>query len=458
LSTIILSKFILIGLFIVTLFNLSFSNQINKSELTPIYIKKINFYSNKKNKEQFYNHFIKLQVGDKYDTTEVYYSIRRLEELKQFSWIKLIEEFDRDSVTLDYYINEAKKIIVEPYGNFIAKPDTLLNQVFISLNLMLKNPFYRNNVFFINGAHSLPFGYSNIPTIVRDLQYSKLSAGFYNEYFTKYFFTGRIFANYSYMSSPQIAGVDEKYLSFNLNIGKRFGLTKLDIQCSYFDRESFSLNLEQNFLSHNRYPRLSLNWLYDNRSSSMYYSEKTMFELNLMKYGLGKIDSLGVDFYKVNVISKFVTSVSNFKFLTNLYLSRIFLIEKISIDQYLYAGGLYTNRGYYTNTLPMFSDILGTKNLGAKQYDGFQTELRYSFARFGPLKNFFLNYLSSFLDAAIWFDYTSVVLENKRELSYYSYGTGLRLYGNVLNTYWNFDVSYNKQNKYLLSVTNGINF
>ena len=432
---------------------------VESSDSSAVFIKKINYFSNKEGKEHYYSHFVKLKLGEKYDTTSVIHSVRRLEELDQFSRIKLVEYFEGDSVTLNYYLNESKKIKVKPHGDFIAKPDTVINQAYASLTFTLKNLFRRNSSFFLKVSHSLPVGYSNIPIIVRKYKYQQLSLGFFNEYLTKLFFTTSLYGNYSFTSSSVIHNVDEQFYSLNANMGKRFGYNKIDFQYAFFDRQSFIHNQENRPLSHNRYPRLTANWFFDNKSSEHYYAKRTTFNAGIMKYGLGEIDTLEVDFGRFYANSKFVSSLGDFKFMTNLYVTQLFMIEKISVDQYLYAGGLQTNRGYLKNSLPNpYGDKVGSDSYGAKYYDGFQVEARYHLTRLGPFQNFFGNHFSSFWDAALWVDYTRVKMMDKEEDNYYSYGTGIRAYNNKIHAYISVDASLNKEEKFLISVTNGLHF
>ena len=70
------------------------------------YIKEVNYFSNVKGKEKFYDHFVRISKGTKYTKHDSYMSLRRLQELKQFSFVKLVEEFEKDSVVLNFYITK----------------------------------------------------------------------------------------------------------------------------------------------------------------------------------------------------------------------------------------------------------------------------------------------------------------------------------------------------------------
>ncbi len=453
----LMKRTILIFLFLLLIQSKIFSAETSVVTDSVVYVKSVNYYSNVKDKEHFYDHFVRILAGDKYSKHESYLSLRRLQELKQFDFVKLVEEFEGDSVNLNYYINEARKYELRPFGSFLSKPDTVLNQAYLTLSFTVKNNFKNNTDVFFRIYYGLPIGYTNLPTFITGLSYHKFTVGVYNNYISKYFLSASLSGEYEYISSSQKWGVDERLLSVYGDFGKRFDNNKLSMDAGYLIRKSFFPEDENSLLSHNRYPKFALNWEFDNKDAEHYYSERSMFKASLIKYGLPIEDSLGVDYFKGDLRAKFITSFKGFKFLTNLYVQSLFFINDISLDQYLYVGGLSTNRGYVRNSIPNVdeSDLAG---VGGKYFDGFQAELRHSLFRFGPHQNFFLGYLTAFVDAGIWVDYTRVLMPSDTESKYYSYGGGLRFYFSRIKAYWNVDASMNKSGEFLLSVTNGMNF
>lgn len=433
----------------------NYVNNVENSALDTI--SKVSYYSNVKDKEYLYHHFVRLDSGMVYDSVKVYHSVLRLEELDDIKSVRLIEYQTHSGLELNYFIEEHRNIVHYPYGSFLQKPDTVLNQAYATYKLSLVNPFYMNNSFFVEVTHSLPFGFTNVPVIVKGMPYESYAIGYTNEYFTRLLFISSIYADYIYLSSASILHRDEQTMSVAYRFGKRFDFHKMYGEAAFFDRKTYKENSSV-FINHSQYPRLGIRYVYEKKSSENLYQDKEMVDAALYKYGVGTIDPLELDFYKIFTQGVLVKTIHDFKMLFHGYAAWMLDINKDSEEQYLFAGGLKTNRGYNKNSIPFVDDGMNKMVVGSTHYRGLQSEVDYFLFRLGPIDNFYLNHLSSFYSAAVWFDYTVTESGDRKMNSYYSYGLGLRAYANKINTYWSLDYSIDKKDNPLLSLSYGLNF
>lgn len=428
--------------------SLSLSTQENDT----IRIRAINFHIQNNTQSYVLKNTIRYREGELYSQKRTDDELRRLYEQRIFNDIVSVTEIDGGYADISYFVHDRVFVGFSPSVHLDGIPDSGITLTAISGRLTVKNIFGHNETYDIFGRMLSPFSLAGTNFVFGHDFYSyRLAASLYSESLTRWPLILGLHGNYMNISSPRVRHLDEEKVSGAVIIGKKTGRFQ-EIK-SFIGGSSKTVTIDTTGAVYYsvKYPYAVVEWDFTEVDFEYFPGHKNSVYARANKVGLS---SSPVDFFLFEAGASVIRSPLFLRTMLKVNHRSILFANRLFSNQYLFAGGSSSNRGYSFNSLPRVSQAQNQEPRTGMMVNNLQSEVAFPFFKFGPFQNFFLNYATTQVELAIWADFTHTRDKQREDQFYYSYGVGLR--GWVVNffQFGAISLSNNRENEIKILFSN----